>query len=126
MSTDDMPYVVETDDDAILLSTVYPLHDVAGLDEATEHQLAEATRKAMRGLVAGEWEKRGHAVRWVNDPSEQRNAEDLLRSYGYTVAPLAYGNPENDRAPIAEEQVAVWGDAYDALDADALWQSVHP
>jgi hypothetical protein len=119
----DMPYVVETDD-IVPLSEVYPLHNVAGLDEATEERLTEATRKAMRDLVTVAWAAQGYAVRWVNDPSEQRSTEDRLRGYGYTVAPLGWGNPENDRAPIRETQVTVWGDAYDALDTDALWRAV--
>lgn len=119
----DNPYAgvtVRQSDDQTPLTEVYPLRDVAALTDDQERALEDATRAAMRTLVEAGWARRGVTrVRWASQP-RYRMSEIIAGGVG------AIGeNARHELAgDLAHDEVAVWGEAYDALDADRFWTEV--
>lgn len=106
--------VVETNDRAGV-EEVFAEFDLTDLPNTMRDALAEAAAAAMRPLVEREWARHGYTVHWTVDDSRRNEVEDRLRSYGETVA---------DLRELSDEQVEVWGAAYNDLDTAAIWRGV--
>ena len=104
--------------DLSALAEIYPLRPTNLLTGPQEHALEEATDAAMCPLVEAAWARRGVTVRW----SRWANLSIL-----YAAPPTTDLNErlvEIVENVLRNEQIQVWGEAYDTLDTDAIWERV--
>jgi hypothetical protein len=112
---------------------IYPLRPTHLLTGAQELALEVATDAAMRPLVESAWARRGVTVVWWSteaNPSILHAAPDeVLDRYDTLPGLVVDLMGEQVQVPglvvdLMGEQVQVWGEAYDDLDTDAIWDRV--
>lgn len=113
------PTIIVECRDVSSLYDIYSLEDLRDKPDDRLAELADLTYAAVAPLVEAAWARRGYAVRWAPEWSELVSTVDRLRIYGSPVVDVdGYGRPVDP--DTYHERFAVWGEAYNELDTDAV------